>query len=86
MEGVKSTWYIIRTFANVTMYSQHNNNKKHGKTGVQIETRLSPGKSLVLKNIWYTNKVTTVWYFKCGRGSLGEEREKVFFLKRAENH
>jgi hypothetical protein len=26
--GVNSIWYIVRTFVNVTMYSQHNNNKK----------------------------------------------------------
>jgi hypothetical protein len=28
MEGVNSTIYIVRTFVNVTMYPQYNNNKK----------------------------------------------------------
>jgi hypothetical protein len=28
VDGSEYNWYIVRTFVNVTMYSQYNNNKK----------------------------------------------------------
>jgi hypothetical protein len=32
MEGWIQLWYIVKTFVNVTMYPQFNNNKKENKT------------------------------------------------------
>jgi hypothetical protein len=45
MEGVNPTMYIVRTFKNVTMYTQYNNNLKNNNFKKREMWKLSPWKS-----------------------------------------